>query len=76
MVTYVYFHRDCGHSIELDRPMRDRNDPVRCPVCITGVMRRVFTAPTSKVAGLAKDRFKMEDRLAENRQKASDGGWI
>lgn len=77
MPLYVYYHRDCDVSFELRRPLEERNAPVECPECDDGsVMRRVFTAPTSKIAGLAADRFRYEDKIARNRQNAHEEGLI
>lgn len=79
MPTYEYQCVECGapysETSTIEHYEAIKHMDVFCPVegC-TARMRRVFSAPAFTVQGLAKDRFKYQDKLAQNRQKVEERG--
>ena len=54
MPMYEYKCRDCGHTSEVLRPMRDADAAVDCEACgsgKTGRIHSVFSPATSQSAG-------------------------
>ena len=76
MRTYDYKCTECGRQREHWRAEKSRNVPFPCTRgnC-DGYMRRVYTPVTSMIEGMAGDRFKLQDKVAANRQKAHEEGW-
>lgn len=65
-----------GHAFSRWRGVAERNGLVDCPECGEAGKRAFISAPLTKVAGLASDRFKMRDKVLANRQAAHEKGML
>lgn len=78
MPVYVYRCDECRELHELYRRVGNRDAWAPCPKlsCIGGELHRVIQVPSvASVAGLPRDRFKVGDKIKENRQRAHEEGW-
>ena len=84
MPTYEFTCPDCDHHYTVTCTI-DEYEKMANPICTSDspdshpyevLMNRVFTPPSFSIEGLPPDRFTMQDKVAENRQKAYDQGAI
>jgi putative FmdB family regulatory protein len=48
MPIYEYECRECGERFSLLRPMREMNEPARCPRCEAPEARRLISVPAAQ----------------------------
>lgn len=76
MPAYVFKCKACLSMHEVVAPIADKPDTLECPDC-GGDTHRAWAEEAGDwwVEGLAKDRFKMRDRIMKNREKAEKRGF-